>query len=104
MSPLKREINTELLKDTKMEQHKTKEDRITSTKQQKHETFFRTMPLEIITDNILLEEISQEKLRILSLNMQYEILNRASQSMQELQLQITMCFWSVHLWSKTRNE
>ena len=82
------EIKIELLEeDVEMEQHQSNDQHQVLSdkeKQEKYESFLRNISSDLILDDVLLEEISKAKLRIMSTDMQNEILSRASQSMKEL--------------------
>ena len=86
------EIKIELLEeDIEMEQHQNIEQHqhlSDKEKQEKYENFLRNLPLDLILDDILLEEISKSKLRIMPPDTENEIMSRASESMKELQLQL----------------
>ncbi|KAM2152215.1 hypothetical protein ACFX1R_046569 [Malus domestica] len=86
------EIKIELLEeDVEMEQHQSNDQHQVLSdkeKQEEYESFLRNISSDLILDDVLLEEISKAKLRIMPTDMQNEILSRASQSMKELQLQL----------------
>ena len=96
IEPIEQEANEPiedmlLEEDIEMEQHQNYEQHqylSDKEKQEKYESFLRNISLDLIIDEILLEEISKEKLRLMPPDMQNEILSRASQSMKELQLQL----------------